>query len=190
MAHGDAPWGDTTGGSTDARPSLLVASCLGCHSSREPNESIRVFDGNKIPIVFNIKEYPSNPLAGGNFFSVTTDQTNGHNILSQDLILDTAPGGDEDKSRCGTNSCHANLYGIVSGTGDPDLDGKQGCEKCHLNPKHHADDHGSAGGLVTTAEQGWYRFLSGHGLYKDYGVWGYEDSEWEKNVGPAPSSRW
>jgi hypothetical protein len=148
------------------------------------SESTKEFDGNKIPIVFNTTEYPSNPLAGGNFYSVMTDDTKGHNILSQDRILDTAPGGDEDKSRCGTNSCHANLYGIVSGTGDPDLDGKQGCEKCHLNPNHHADDHGSAGGLVTTAEQGWYRFLSGHGLYKDYGVWGYEDGEWEKYVGP------
>src|SRR4030042_6187133 len=51
VARGDDPWGGT-GGSTDARPSLLIASCLGCHSS-VTSESIKEFDGNKIPIVFN-----------------------------------------------------------------------------------------------------------------------------------------
>jgi hypothetical protein len=158
---------------------LLIYSCLGCHSSTVPNESIREIGGNKIPIVFNTVGYPSNPLAGGNFFSVKTDDTKGHNIFTQDVYLSEAPG-DTGFSSCGTNSCHANLYGIVSNAGQG-LDGRQGCEKCHLDAKHHAKDHEpSVGGLVTNADQGWYRFLSGHFSGEDEGVEGFEDSDWEK----------
>ena len=178
VARGDAPWGGT-GGSTDARPSLLVASCLGCHSS-VTSESIKEFDGNKIPIVFNTTGYPTNPLAGGNFFSVMTDDTKGHNIFTQDTHLSVAPGDPGLSGTCGNNTnCHQNLYAVSTVAG---LEGKQGCEKCHLDPKHHANDHDSTGGLVTSAEQGWYRFLSGHSTGVDSGVEGYEDGDWQKTV--------
>jgi hypothetical protein len=120
-------------------------------------------------------------LAGGNFYWVISDDTKGHNILSSDHNLTKAPG-DTDKSNCGTNSCHANLDRVVSGAGSG-LDGKQGCEKCHLAPKHHANDHEYlVGGLVTSAEQGWYRFLSGHSDGEGLGVEGYEDGDWEETV--------
>src|SRR4030065_989532 len=71
VARGDAPWGDT-GGSTDVRPSLLIASCLGCHSLTTAGESTKAIGGSIIPIVFNITEptYGAKGLAAGNFFFV------------------------------------------------------------------------------------------------------------------------
>jgi hypothetical protein len=111
-----------------------------------------------------------------------TDDTKGHNIFTQDTYLSVAPGDLGISGTCGgTNSCHNNLYGVVSGM-TSELNGRQGCEKCHLNPKHHADDHGPAGGLVTNADQGWYRFLSGHSTGDTYGVEGYEDGDWQETV--------
>ena len=164
------------------KENLLIYSCLGCHSATSGTtwqDSV-----TKAPIVFNTIEPTYNTLkglAGGNFYWIITDDTKGHNILSPDDFLTKAPG-DTDKYNCGTNSCHANLDRVVSGTGSG-LDGKQGCEKCHLDPKHHANDHEYlAGGLVTTAEQGWYRFLSGHSDGEGLGVEGYEDGDWQKTV--------
>jgi predicted CXXCH cytochrome family protein len=164
------------------KKNLLIYSCLGCHSA---TDGITWQDSvTKAPIVFNTIEPTYNTvkgLAGGNFYFVIADNTKGHNILTPDNVLTKAPG-DTDKSTCGTNSCHANLYGIVSGTSS-NLDGKQGCEKCHLDPKHHANDHEyMVGGLVTTAEQGWYRFLSGHSDGEGLGVEGFEDGDWQKTV--------
>jgi hypothetical protein len=168
------------------KENLLIYSCLGCHSATDGitwQDSI-----TKAPIVFNTSAPTYNAaqgLAGGNFYWVISDDDKGHNIFSTnpDNVLTKAPG-DADKWTCGgTHSCHANLYGTVDYPQDPQLDGRQGCEKCHLNPKHHADDHEyMEGGLVTTAEQGWYRFLSGHSDGEDFGVEGYEDGYWQRNV--------
>jgi hypothetical protein len=164
------------------KKNLLIYSCLGCHSAI--NGSTSQDTVTKAPIVFNTSEPTYNSekgLAGGNFFWVTTDDTKGHNILSPDAVLTEAPG-DAGFSNCGTNSCHANLDRVVSGAGSG-LDGRQGCEKCHLNPKHHANDHDyMVGGLVTSANQGWYRFLSGHMSGDGYGAEGYEDGDWQKTV--------
>jgi len=161
------------------KQNLLIFSCLGCHSATDG--TTWQDNATKAPIVFNTLEPLYGGLAGGNFYWVITDDTKGHNILSPDDYLTIAPG-DTDKSNCGTNSCHANLDRVVSGAGSG-LDGKQGCEKCHLDPKHHTNDHEYlVGGLVTTAEQGWYRFLSGHSDGDGLGVEGYEDGDWQKTV--------
>ena len=103
VARGDAPW-EGTGGSTDARPSLLIACCLGCHSSTTAGQSTKVISGSIIPIVFNTVEptYGANGLAAGNFFYVSTNyvSTNidntGHNIFSTNpdgTLGNTPPGG-------------------------------------------------------------------------------------------------
>jgi hypothetical protein len=161
------------------KENLLIYSCLGCHSATDGTtwqDSV-----TKAPIVFNTLEPLYGGLAGGNFYWVKNDDTKGHNILSSDTNLSVAPGA-VAFTTCGTNSCHANLDRVVSGAGSG-LDGKQGCEKCHLDPKHHANDHEYlAGGLVTTAEQGWYRFLSGHEAGIGLGAEGYEDGDWQKTV--------
>jgi predicted CXXCH cytochrome family protein len=167
--------------STDTpKENLLIYSCLGCHSATDG--STWQDSATKAPIVFNTIAPTYNTakgLAGGNFFWVIADDTTGHNILSSDAYLSVAPGA-VAFTTCGTNSCHANLDRVVSGTGSG-LDGKQGCEKCHLDPKHHANDHDyMVGGLVTSAEQGWYRFLSGHEAGVGLGVEGYEDADWQK----------
>ncbi len=188
VARGDAPWGGT-GGSTDARPNLLVASCLGCHSSTG-SETIVTFDSNKIPIVFNTGGYPAKPLAGGNFYWVQTDDTKGHNIFATNpentLNPVMAPGN--VAGNCGTNNCHYTLDGTSSGmTGFEGLDGRQGCTKCHMvnsygPPRgyHHLND-GTGTKYVETGAKGWYRFLRGHYSAEDDGVVGIEDEDWQYN---------
>jgi hypothetical protein len=189
VARGDAPWGGT-GGSTDTRPNLLVASCLGCHSSTG-SETIVTFDSNKIPIVFNTGGYPAKPLAGGNFYWVQIDDTKGHNIFSQDSKLSEAPGG--GYSSCGTNNCHKDLYSVVGTDVAPDLRGRQGCTKCHLfavggtarrSGVHHTDD-GTGTKYVDSEAKGWYRFLSGHMSGGGYGVKGIEDEDWQYTYSSA-----
>jgi hypothetical protein len=158
---------------------LLIYSCLGCHSATDGStwqDSV-----TKAPVVFNTVLPIYDGLAGGNFYWVKDDDTKGHNIfiLSPDDYLTKAPG-DPGFSTCGTNSCHSNLDRVVSGAGSG-LDERQGCEKCHLNPKHHANDHDyMVGGLVTNADQGWYRFVSGHMTGDGLGAEGYEDGDWQK----------
>jgi hypothetical protein len=170
------------------KKNLLIYNCLGCHSATDGT----TWQDNttKAPIVFNTREPLYNTeqgLAGGNFYWVknVANSDKGHNIFFPDAgeHMNVAPGA-ELFTTCGTHSCHANLDRVVSGTGTF-LDGKQGCEKCHLDPKHHANDHAYLiGGLVTSAEQGWYRFLVGHdsGTILNKGAEGYEDGDWQKTV--------
>lgn len=161
------------------KENLLIYSCFGCHSATNGN----TWQDNvtKAPIVFNTVQPTYEGLAAGNFYWVKIDDNKGHNILSADNNLTVAPGA-LVATTCGTNSCHANLDRVASGTGSG-LDGKQGCEKCHLDPKHHANDHDYLeGGLVTSADQGWYRFLSGHESGEGSGAEGYEDGDWQKTV--------
>lgn len=56
-----------------------------------------------------------------------------------------------------------------------------GCEGCHLNPTHHADDTGPVIDNNPVGE-GWYRFLSGHMSGEGYGVTGIEDDDWQATV--------
>jgi predicted CXXCH cytochrome family protein len=155
---------------------------LGCHSSTGTSALQNFADGSKIPIVFNMGGYPDPALAGGNFYFVSlggaNNDTKGHNIFSDDINFseDLAPG--DDGRACGNDSCHNNLYAIY--TGDPPDIRKYGCLGCHLDPQHHANDHPHLqGGLVTQADQGWYRFLSGHLTSINHGVEGYEDGDWQ-----------
>jgi hypothetical protein len=140
-----------------------------------------------VPVVyFTGGAPPDEYLAGGNFWWVKQgqggDDTKGHNVFlneGDDFHTEKAPG-DNIGSGCATNSCHANLHLPFDG---PDMGytppGTYGCEGCHLNVRHHAEDHlNGEGGLVTTIEQGWYRFLSGH-EFTGSGVEGYEDDDWE-----------
>lgn len=181
MARGDAPWGGGTPLDTSPIQELLVASCLGCHSTTDSSALKPMDDGTKIPIVFNTSGYPSPSLAGGNFYFVSlggaTNDPKGHNIFAPDTYhQDVAPG--DDGRACGSDSCHNNLSDVYTGT--PAELQKQACEGCHLNPSHHADDHGHLqGGKVDTAAQGWYRFLSGHDTGEGLGAEGYEDGDWQ-----------
>ncbi len=162
-------------------PTLLVNTCLGCHSS-DSSSTTYDLDGSTVPVVNYIGAEPTEYLAGGNFYWVKEGNTNaddskGHNVFldENDSILSEAPGKSDG---CGNKSCHMNLSEPYQGSAWPYIDaGDYGCKGCHLNERHHADDD-SSGGLVTTAEQGWYRFLSGHS-YIGKGVHGYEDPNWE-----------
>ena len=169
---------------SDAIETLLASDCVGCHSADSGSTWKDVTTG--APIVYNIAEPSFNAakgLAGGNFYWVAQgDDTKGHNIFTDnpdEALSGGAPGA--YTSGCGSNSCHDNLH-LPAGEGNGDLEGRYGCKGCHLNVAHHAND-GPSGEykLVTTAAQGWYRFLSGHRGEggEDHGVEGGEDPDWQ-----------
>jgi len=162
------------------------SACVTCHSS-QTSSTYEDLGGCKVPIVFYYgSSAPTSYLAGGNFWWVKeglgNDDTKGHNVFldEDDDNLEKAPG-DVGFASCGSNSCHKNLSKPFSGMAE--LDGKYGCEGCHLNVKHHANDHPNGeSGLVDSADKGWYRFLSGHMTGDGHGVEGYEHGEWEAGL--------
>lgn len=166
---------------TEARESLLVNSCLGCHTGVNTGT-------NTIPYVMATSEpvFGSGTLAGGNFWWVKNiagpdGDAKGHNIFldETDANLDKAPGS--TILSCGVaDSCHDNLSEPYVDGQDPDLarlNGKYGCEGCHLAPAHHADD--TVEPVINSTEEGWYRFLSGHESGAAKGVAGIEDDDWQ-----------
>ncbi len=169
----------------DATPNanLLITDCIGCHSSADGSSWKDSVSG--APVVFSMAE-PSfgatadgsthQGLAAGNFYWVTQDDTFGHNIFSDDVNLDTAPG---KSTGCSGNACHENLDQAYVGGGT--LNGKSACLGCHMvsdsvTSWHHAKDPDP---LVNSSTQGWYRFLGGHMSGEGLGVSGIEDDDWE-----------
>lgn len=162
--------GKLSGGSLQAAPlkTLLVSSCVGCHTSTTGETIINV-GGSRIPIVFNTGGYPAKPLAGGNFYKVSLGGDNevyGHNvygIAGADSKLSTAPG--RQSGTCGNaTSCHSTLAAAK----DTFTGMTNGCQGCHVRVAHHDDS------------KPWYRFLKGHLDTVDY-VTGIEDPNWEQN---------
>lgn len=163
-------------------PFLLSNDCLGCHSSDTSSTYYEMApDGCLVPVVlYTGGSAPENYLAGGNFWWVKGgDDTKGHNVFlnEDDPFLGNAPGATVS---C-TNSCHVNLSRPYPGAGqNDDLGGKYGCEGCHTRVKHHASDHPNGeSGLVTSAGQGWYRFLAAAHSPEAFGVKGFENGLWE-----------
>ncbi|OKY74928.1 MAG: hypothetical protein BM485_10840 [Desulfobulbaceae bacterium DB1] len=160
--------GTLAGGSTSTAPvqSLLIADCVGCHSSTT-DQTIVDLGSSKIPIVFNTTaDYPTKALAGGNFQKVAKGQEfhgYGHNvygITTQDIKLTEAPGN----TRCSgvTSSCHKTLAAAPNGENYY----RGGCRGCHYNVYHHEDnDH--------------YRFLNSHDEPQGAYVTGIEHEAWE-----------
>lgn len=151
-----------------ANPSLLVTTCVGCHSSTEGN--IWQDTEARAPIVYNVQEPTYNTrkgLAGGNFYYVAQDQAKGHNVIGI-AGFDTTfngkpvPGGATTYSEttqltcAGASGCHG------EGTED-DLNA--------IKNAHHTDD---SGGLNGTSVGLSYRFLEG--------IVGIEDPDWEQTA--------
>jgi hypothetical protein len=168
---------------------LLTSDCVGCHSSSESSTYYELGEC-KVPVVLFTGNEPTEYLAGGNFYWVKEglgeDDSKGHNAFlgEDDDILDKAPGG---TITCSTNACHQNLSQPYSGSNMSfGLSGNYGCTGCHINAKHHAPDHANGtSGLVDNKDEGWYRFLSGHGFTGNgltAGVEGYEDGLWEAGL--------
>ena len=177
-------WGNETWLRAHPQKSLLVKDCVSCHSSGSSSTNYNL-GGCEVPVVlYTGAGQPTSYLAGGNFWWVKEglggEDTKGHNVFlgEDDDSLPEAPGN--SIGSCGTDACHINLSEQYSG---PDmvfvLNGKYGCQGCHLNVRHHANDHPNGeSGLVDSADKGWYRFLSGHGFTGE-GVKGYEYKDWE-----------
>jgi len=193
MHASQTPWPDewSSGVEGNPQPYLLATKgsspCVGCHSS-STSSTYYERGGCKVPVVlYTGGSEPTEYLAGGNFWWVKeglgNDDTKGHNVFLNegDDNLSEAPGA-VGFTTCGTNSCHANLHLPVTGASE-ELNGKYGCQGCHLNVKHHAKDHPNGeSGLVDSADKGWYRFLSGHMSGDGHGVEGYEHGEWEAGL--------
>ncbi|MEJ2199440.1 MAG: cytochrome c3 family protein [Desulfuromonadaceae bacterium] len=162
---------------------LLKTDCVGCHSDAG-NETILIQGERQTPVVLNLVEptYPpdgssSATLAGGNFYwAAQVGDEYGHNVYGiseQDFRLGggvLAPGGTPGTvDACA--GCHRSL-----------ATAETGCNGCHV-VQHHAVGPNQ----VSTAEEGWYRFLGavmergdGSEVPPD-GVTGIEDPSWEQN---------
>lgn len=153
---------------------LLKGECIACHSSSESSTTY-MLGTSKVPVVNSTGGNPVDYLAGGNFFWVNRGHdAKGHNvygIAAPDKKLDKAPG---NRYTCGPSSCHATLA-VKTAVGDGDRAG--GCQGCHLNVAHHAND-GTGTKYVGSEEAGWYRFLSGHMSADGSGVAGIEHKNW------------
>ncbi len=160
---------------------LLATDCVGCHSS-DTDQTIVNFNGDRVPIVFNTSGYPTQPLAGGNFYNVSlggaSNDVYGHNvwgISGEDNKLSEAPG---DTTNCTTaTSCHGSLATDPETTFGNGSYGRNGCMGCHQSTKHHGES--ILDGDLETEGSGWYRFLSGH--WPDTATYGVEDPDWEHN---------
>ena len=170
----DAGTPDMEGDSQETpHQNLLIAGCVGCHSA-VTDDTIVTVGSNDIPIVFNTTGYPSEPLAGGNFYHVSQGAAfdgYGHNVYgisNPDEVLDEAPGS--GIGTCGGSvSCHASLAASPAEMADAGVNnsnGKGGCQGCHYEVFHHVDNNN-------------YRFLNGHGDERH--VEGIESSDWEQN---------
>ena len=162
----DGTSGGTHGG---GYPALTRGSCVGCHTG-DP-------DAGSTPYVSSTSSPDGGYLAGGNFWYVTQDSANGHNVkgvpgIVADSTLTEAPG---NQHSCGPSSCHATLFApdaTIIGGGALDT----GCQGCHLEPKHHAPQQ--TAGAPALEANGYFRFLSSH-ISSTNGVHGIEDDDWE-----------
>jgi len=165
---------DGTGGPGGGGYAALTrGTCVGCHTG----ENIM---GGTTPFVYstNTVTYGEDTLAGGNFKWVVDDDAMGHNVkgipgLMGDVALSAGAPGDYIGAGC-TDSCHETLAAPKDTTGTALA---TGCQGCHLDPQHHADQQATGG--VATEVNGFFRFLSGH-MGGD-GVHGIEDPNWERD---------
>ncbi len=147
---------------TTPNPSLLMYSCVGCHTNVGSDATII----NDVPIVFNPSAGPDNPLAGGNFYYVTQNQANGHNvtvITSADTNFSGKNIPGSTTSYSGNQVTCAGQYGCHGNRSESDqLDA--------MKKTHHKDDTGGITGASAALS---YRFLNG--------ILGTEDSDWEQD---------
>lgn len=171
-------------GADGPHETLLVNTCVGCHSGEIVTNAYYELGGCNVPIVYHTGgSAPPNYLAGGNFWWVADDggddDTKGHNVLGisgEDLYLTMAgpkeaPGNQQG---CGGNGCHYSLARMDQQ--HQAHDGKSGCEGCHFYVSHHDS------GTPNTATSA-YRFLEGHN--PNCYVIGKEDPYWEANASPT-----
>ena len=156
---------------------LLTDDCVGCHSSSDSSTTYSL-GTSTVPVVNYIGGAPTTHLAGGNFWWVADAggdrDAAGHNVLGISGVdsLPFAPGG----FNCGSNNnCHKSL------AEEQIMFAGSGCQGCHLSPAHHADDSATVIGADSSSTDGYYRFLSGHGVADAHGVCGIEDSDWQES---------
>lgn len=149
----------------DPQSSLVKYNCHGCHISTATDTICS--DGT--PIVCNINANYEDPLAGGNFYEMTADETKGHNVAGVTSTADIAPPGFKALSdpptaftqggsgwgpsswSAGTQVTCAGEYGC-HGDRSSGYDGWQA-----VKGGHHGDDTTIDGSTVAKS----YRFLAG-----------------------------
>ncbi|MEJ2254559.1 MAG: hypothetical protein P8Y75_09375, partial [Nitrospirota bacterium] len=156
---------------------LLVSSCLGCHSGSSA-ETVYGLPVTNTPVVNNLAD-PAHPLAGGNFYYVGLDDSNGHNVLPSnpdDLLGTDPPGGAfpsggsyTEQLRCaGTRGCH----GLNGGHGEAPVDD----QLMAMDGAHHDRGAPLDGSSVGRS----YRYLNGISG-KEAPDWEYDQSVFSHN---------
>lgn len=110
-----------------------------------------------------------------------TNDPKGHNVLGiadEDENITAAEGAPGNPYNC-ANSCHKTL---AVAPAYPETHGPGGCQGCHREPAHHADDSATVIGAASPSTDGYYRFLSGHDSGENHGVCGIEDSDWQDDA--------
>lgn len=155
--------------------SLLIYSCVGCHSAT--NGTTWQDSITKAPIVFNTSAptYGANGLAAGNFYYVGVNDLYGHNVFTSNPDVPLAnipPGGTAlpGQLRCagGTVGGPWGCHGHNGRQGDTAVDDQTKAMK----GGHHGDDTPPLAGSLTDVAKN-YRFL--------LGIKGKEDTDWEKD---------
>jgi predicted CXXCH cytochrome family protein len=159
---------------TDRTPhgTLLLDTCVGCHSSSESSTTYDL-DGCKVPVVYFTGSPPGTYLAGGNYYWVkNTGDAYGHNPVelgAVDSTLTSPPGGPGPdhtfQVRCsggggagaGSRGCHGNRFLENDAT---------------MKGFHHQNE----GETLTTAN------TVGNSFRGIFGLKGYEDPDWEQET--------
>lgn len=144
---------------TTSNEMLLVSDCIGCHTSTGNSTIV-----NGVPVVFSTDTF-NNPLAGGNFAYVRTDDARGHNVsglTGLDPVFGLTPPGGSDLSSQLTCAGNFGCHGDRSAGSN---------EYIAMNGAHHEDD---SGGIDGTSVGLSYRFLNG--------ILGKEDTDWEQDT--------
>lgn len=156
---------------------LLRGDCIGCHG-QNPSGTQNIMPLGNIPQV--LLSASANPLAGGNFKYLETDDNRGHNVIdignSEDNTNMFPPPGDQHSS--GILQANFTCSGKYGCHGDRTIEEKLSS----LKGAHHTVDSVLKFGSINEVNQGGsvglsYRFLKG--------VKGGEDSDWQATTGPT-----
>ena len=147
---------------TTPNPSLLMYSCVGCHTAVDIEDTIV----DDVPVVFNPSAGPNNPLAGGNFYYVTQNQANGHNVT----VITSADTNFIGKNIPGSTTSYSENQVACAGQKGCHGDRSQADQLDAMKKTHHKDNKGEITGASVALS---YRFLDG--------ILGTEDSDWEQD---------
>jgi len=178
--------GGTVMGDSDPNSALLLADCVGCHTGSNEIGGTIPFVMNSSSVIYTDHDTVGNSLAGGNFYFVTSNHANGHNVnglhTSDDQLGTLTPPGWSPGFYPNGDSSEEVNNGASSWSTQLNCAGTNGCHGRHsvadpvsaMSGAHHTRGSTIDGSSVGKS----YRFL--------YGIRGAEVDDWE--FSPSSSS--